>query len=147
MPVEIRTLGPDDISLLESVSLDVFDGAIQPRLAREFLADDRHHIVVAIDSAKVVGFASGIHYLHPDKEAELFANELGVSKTHRRLGIAKRLVGQLLNVARSKGCWGAWVLTHVDNQGARKFYESIGGAEEQTHSVLYELPIGDTLTS
>lgn len=48
----------------------VFDDPIIAKATSAFLADPRHHLVVAIASGTVVGFASAVHYVHPDKEQE-----------------------------------------------------------------------------
>jgi len=71
-----------------NVTAEVFDNPINAEWTREFLADPRHHIAVAIDDGLVVGFASGVHYIHPDKPAELWINEVGVAPAHRRRGSA-----------------------------------------------------------
>ena len=73
MAVQVRVLGPDDESVLKNVALGVFDGPIDPCLTREFLRDPRHHIAVSIDDGVVVGFASAVHYVHPDKMLPLSA--------------------------------------------------------------------------
>src|SRR4051812_40233519 len=46
----------------------------------------------------VVGMASGVHYVHPDRDPELFVNEVGVAETHRGRGVGRRLVAPLLAV-------------------------------------------------
>lgn len=56
---------------------------IDPTWSAEFLRDPRHHIAVAIEDGVVVGIASGVHYLHPDKPPELFVNEVGVAPAFR----------------------------------------------------------------
>lgn len=57
--VTIRVLGADDGSVLENVAPDVFDGPLDPRWSAEFLADQRHHLAVALDATgTVVGLAS-----------------------------------------------------------------------------------------
>jgi hypothetical protein len=45
---------------------------------------DRSETVVARDASVVVGFASGVHYVHPDKSPELWINEVGVARSHCR---------------------------------------------------------------
>ncbi|MGH7024099.1 MAG: GNAT family N-acetyltransferase, partial [Caulobacteraceae bacterium] len=116
--MEIRLLGAGDAAVLTRVAPEVFDNAVDPALAREFLDDPRHHIAVAIDGDTVVGFASGVHYIHPDKPPELFVNEVGVAPTHRRRGLGRRVMGALFAHARALGCATAWVLTDHDNSAA-----------------------------
>lgn len=129
MAIEVRLLGPDDGQALARVAADVFDNPVDPNLAREFLADPRHHVVVAIDDGLVVGFASAVHYVHPDKPAELWINEVGVAPTHRRRGLGRRALTTLLRHGRSLGCVNAWVLTDRDNAPAKAMYAAAGGVE------------------
>lgn len=139
--VSIRSLEADDWRLLEDVAADVFDHPIQAKLAKEFLADPRHHIVVAVDDGTIVGFVSGVHYVHPDKAAELFINEVGVSAAHRREGIGAKLLDAILRKGRALGCREAWVATEPDNRAARALYTSVGGEEDPTPFVLYSFSL------
>lgn len=125
--ITVRRLGEGDGSILSRVDPDVFDHPVQSKLAAEFLADPRHHIVVALDADLVVGMATGVHYVHPDKPAELFINEVGVASGYRRRGIAAALVRALLEHGRGLGCHEAWVLTEPGNAAARQLYGSIDG--------------------
>ena len=87
MSVAIKVLQPGDETVLMNIASDVFDNPINMELTKEFLADPRHHIAVAIDDGLVVGFASGVHYIHPDKLPVLWINEVGLAPTHRRRGL------------------------------------------------------------
>lgn len=109
--LEIRLLGSADAAVLKRIAEGVFDAPVNAARTAEFLNDARLHLVVAIDAGRVVGMASGVHYLHPDKPPELWINEVGVAPTHRRLGIGRALVDALLAHARSLACRTAWVLT------------------------------------
>ena len=139
MTILYRLLGPEDAQFLENVADDVFDHAVEHRLAREFLSDPRHHIVVAIDDGVVIGMVTAVHYVHPDKLPQLFVNELGVAGSHRRRGIARRLMNEMLEHAGSLGCTEAWVGTENENVAARSLYASLSNAEEQF--VLYTLSV------
>jgi aminoglycoside 6'-N-acetyltransferase I len=111
------------------VAEDVFDNPVSPALAAEFLADPRHHLAVALDGETVVGMASALHYIHPDKPADLWINEVGVAPSHHRLGLGRRLVAALLARGRELGCHQAWVLTDEENAAARRLYAAAGGEE------------------
>ena len=125
--VEVRILTAKDIALFDRVADEVFDNPIIPDLASAFLADPRHHIAVGIDEGVIVGFATGIDYIHPDKPAELWVNEVGVAPTHLRRGIGKQIFACLLEHGVSIGCRTAWVVTEVGNAPARALYASAGG--------------------
>jgi aminoglycoside 6'-N-acetyltransferase I len=128
--MEVRLLTNADGAVLRNVAEGVFDYAVDEALAAEFLADPRHHICVAIDEGVVVGFASAVHYIHPDKPMELWINEVGVAPAFQRQGAAKAILRELLSHARSLGCREAWVLTDEDNAPARALYKSAGGFEK-----------------
>ena len=139
MAVEIQVLQSGDEAVLANVAADVFDNPVDPALAREFLADPRHHIAVAVDDGLVVGFASGVHYVHPDKPAELWINEVGIAPSHQGQGLGSAVMRALLQVGRSLGCREAWVLTNVGNTAARALYATVGGtegADDNTDAVL-----------
>ena len=126
----IRLLGPDDASVLERVADEVFDKAIDARWVSEFFADPRHHIAVAIAGDEVVGMATGVHYVHPDKPPELWVNEVGVAPSHQRRGIGRRLLRELFARGREVGCKEAWLGTEPTNLAARRLYAAVGGNDE-----------------
>ena len=137
--ITIRLLGRGDELVLENVADGVFDHPIDPVLAREFLADARHHLVVACAGATVVGMASALHYVHPDKPAELWVNEVGVAPQHRCQGIGTRLLDALFAHARALGCREAWLGTEASNGAARRLYAKARGREDAMVYVTFAL--------
>jgi ribosomal protein S18 acetylase RimI-like enzyme len=134
MAIDIKVLHSGDENILLNVAPEVFDNPIDMELTKEFLEDPRHHIAVAIDDGLVVGFASGVHYIHPDKPPELWINEVGLAPTHRRRGLGKAVLKTLLEVGRAQNCRVAWVLTYRTNVAAMALYSSVGGTEGVDHS-------------
>ncbi|WP_312165284.1 GNAT family N-acetyltransferase [Phenylobacterium sp.] len=139
--MEVRLLSAGDLAILDQVADEVFDERVDPGLWAEFLADPRHHLAVALDGGVVVGFASAVHYVHPDKPPQLWINEVGVAPTHQRRGLARALLDALLALGRRLGCSEAWVLTDEENAAARAAYRSVGG-EETTGVVMVTFPLG-----
>src|SRR5690348_11265901 len=127
MALDVRILGPGDAAVLTRVAEEVFDYAVIPSITAEFLADPRHHLCVAIEDGVVVGMASAVHYVHPDKPTELWINEVAVAPSHHRRGIGKQILTRLLAHARALGAREAWVLTDVDNAAGNALYSSVGG--------------------
>lgn len=136
MEVAVRVLGRDDLRVLDAVAADVFDHPINRRWAAEFLADPRHHLAVAIVDGVVVGMASGVHYVHPDKPPELWVNEVGVAPAFQNRGIGRRLLQALFTRGREVGCSAGWVGTEVSNAAARRLYRAVGGVEDAEPFVL-----------
>ena len=141
MAITTRVLGSDEAHVLDNVAPDVFDHAIDPRWCAEFFADPRHHLAVALDGDLVVGMASGVHYVHPDKPPELWINEVGVAPTHAGQGLGRRIVATLVAHGKSLGCREAWVLTSPTNEAAQRAYRAAGGVANDESSLMFTFRI------
>ena len=130
MAVEIRILQRGDAAVLAHVLPGVFDRGIDVARTEEFLADPRHHLAVAVEDGAVIGFASGVDYIHPDKPRELWINEVGVAPERQGRGLGRAVVRALLDRGRALGCTEAWVLTERGNDRAMRLYAALGGEEE-----------------
>ncbi len=137
----IRVLRYDEAHVLDNVAPDVFDHAIDPRWCAEFFADPRHHLAVAVDDDLVVGMASAVHYVNPDKPPELWINEVGVAESHRGQGVGRRLLATLFEHGASLGCHQAWVLTSPDNAPAVRMYTAAGGVVGDEPTVMFTFPL------
>ena len=138
MGIKIKVLGSADASVLTQVAPGVFDDPINRERAEEFLVDPCHHLAVAVEDGLVVGFVSAVHYLHPDKpRPELWINEVSVAATHRRRGLATRLLHSLFEAARRFDCAEAWVLTDRANTAAMRLYSAAGSTEAPTDHVMF----------
>lgn len=137
--MDIRILGPADDWVFERVLPEVFDNPVDPRWAAEFLADARHHMAVALVEGRVVGMASAVHYVHPDKPPELWVNEVGVAPSYRNQGLGRQLLRALFARGRELGCTEAWLGTGESNAAARRMYAAVGGKEEPMVYVTFKL--------
>ena len=135
--MRIHLLREGEEDLLARLAPGVFDKAVDPALLREFLADPRLHLAIAIDDGLVVGMASAVDYINPDKPRELWINEVGVSEAWRGRGLASRLLGALFEAARARGCWQAWVLTNRSNAAAMRLYASVGGKLDADDTAMF----------
>jgi len=135
--VTLHVVTAENAHLLDRVAPGVFDHEVRPELLSEFLANPMNHIVVAVSGGTVVGMATGISYVHPDKPLQLFVNEVGVADAYRRQGIGRGLVDLLLARGERIGCTEAWVATEVSNAAARALYTSTGGVEDEELAVVY----------
>lgn len=143
MNLDVRLLGEGSAATLARVADGVFDDPLDPAATATFLADPRHHIAVALVDGVVVGFASAVHYVHPDKPApELWINEVAVAAAYRSRGVGTAIVRALLEKARALGCTEAWVLTERDNTSAMRLYAGAGGQEADQDTVLFAFPLG-----
>lgn len=139
--VTVKLLQRADAEAFDNVASDVFDNEVNKAFTREFLDDPRHHIAVALEGSLMVGMASAVHYVHPDKPAQLFVNEVAVSLSHQQRGLGSKLLNLLLSRGRELGCTEAWVATEPENTAARALYEKAGGHEDPTPFVMYTFPL------
>lgn len=137
MTIQIKRLQQGDENVLNNVSADVFDHSVDVELSRSFLTNPSHHIAVALDDGLVVGMATAVHYVHPDKSTELWLNEVGVAQTHHRQGIATKMLESLFEAGRRQGCKQAWVLTDRGNSRAMNFYASFNHVDGPDDCVMY----------
>lgn len=126
--VEVMTPG-DEERVREASHL--FDHEVNESAVRAFLADDRHHLLVAYVEGRPAGFVSAVELLHPDKpKPETFLYELGVDAEFRRMGVATALVSELIRLCRDRGCGEMFVLTDEANEAALATYRKAGGQRE-----------------
>jgi ribosomal protein S18 acetylase RimI-like enzyme len=120
----------------------LFDEPVRDDAVRRFLDDPVHHLLLARDDGRVVGFVSGVETTHPDKGTEMFLYELAVDESARQRGHGRALVEALAALARERGCYAMWVLTDDDNAAALATYTA-GGAEPPTSHVMLTWNFGD----
>jgi ribosomal protein S18 acetylase RimI-like enzyme len=139
MTAKIKHLQAGDEDILERVAEDVFDEAIDPTYLRRYLAEANHHMIVAIKDNEVVGQIRAVLHRHPDKSDELYIDNLGVTPTQQRQGIATKLLDAMLELGKRLGCEDAWLATEGDNRQAKGFYESYGIKPEIMAFYLFNL--------
>ena len=114
-----------DLDAMIEVGDDIFDEEIIKDRAIEFINDKRHHLCLAYLGGNIIGMASAIHYVHPDKEPAMFILEAGVLEEHQNQGIGRTLIKKMVAFGKELGCEEIWVATEQSNLPARKAYKVI----------------------
>lgn len=83
MVAEIIELNDGNSGFLDALAPDVFDHPVDPTQLKNFIGDPRHVMMLAVEDGLVVGMASAVEYFHPDKQPQLWINEVGVSPAYR----------------------------------------------------------------
>jgi ribosomal protein S18 acetylase RimI-like enzyme len=135
MTMTIRTMQPGNGAEIVAVG-HLFDSPPDLATAERFLVTPGHHLLMAYEEDAPAGFVSGVELTHPDKGTEMFLYELAVDEAFRRRGIGTALVAELLDIARSHGCYDMWVLTDHDNDAALATYRTTGTTDESSHVML-----------
>jgi ribosomal protein S18 acetylase RimI-like enzyme len=129
-PIAIGRVGPADVDRVLAAS-SLFDGPARRDATVRFLTEPTHHLLLATEAGRPVGFVTGVETTHPDKGTEMFLYELAVDEATRGRGIGRALVEALATLAVDRGCYGMWVSTEADNEAAIRTYRAAGaGAPE-----------------
>lgn len=133
--LRLTRLGHRD-ALLVLAAGDLFDTPPTEEGARRFLEMPGHHLVLAIEGYRPVGFVSGVEMGHPDKGTEMFVYELAVDPAQQRRGIASALLRELQAIATERGCSALWTVTDTDNEAALATYRSLGARDSSGKTML-----------
>ena len=145
--VTIREAGPGDVDAVMRLVRDSADsqGALDqlcidaPALRAEMFGDrPRVHALVALDGDRPVGVAVyfftfstwvSVHGIHLE--------DLYVDPAWRRQGIGAVLIRALVDVAVAHECRRMQWFVHRHNDGARRFYESVGALAASDWIVMH----------
>jgi aminoglycoside 6'-N-acetyltransferase I len=137
--IEIRRLGEGDAVILDHVADEVFDEPVDHRRVATYLGEPNHLMLVALSGGEVVAQVAAVIHRHPDKPTELYIDEVGVAPAFQRQGLARQMLNEMFAIGKAAGCEEAWVGTELDNEPARRLYESRGATAEPFVMYVYRL--------
>ena len=136
--VRLRGYAPGDLDAM--FALDEICFAPEFRFSRSsmrrFAEARRARVLIADDGGVIAGFC----ILHVEKTARGRAGyvvTLDVAPGYRRLGLARRLVGEGEAELRAEGCEAMLLHVHSGNAGAIRFYEAMGYERGHTVEAFY----------
>ena len=131
MPFIVKRLGAGDEGVLDHVAPEVFDEPVDAARLYAYLRTPGTIMLVALEGEIVVGQCAGVLHRHPDKSTELYIDEVGTASTHRRQGIARAMLTEMLAWGRELGCTEAWLGTELDNAAANALYRGFAPVEDE----------------
>lgn len=127
-PVELELARPADAPTLAEMSRDLVETGLgwsyQAQRIAELITDPETVALVTRDGSRTPGFAI---MRFGDERAHLVL--LAVRPTHRRRGIARRMLSWLLDSAAAAGSASVHVELRADNAPAYAMYEAMSFAE------------------
>ena len=148
MTWKVRRLSENEIHLFDRIAPDVFDEDVKPDRLRRYLQCSVNRMLLALEddgdasgAPLVVGQCAAVIHHHPDKVSELYIDELGTASTHRRRGIGRLLMEEMMAWGEELGCEEGWLGTECDNVPARALYDDLFDPAETF--VLYEFDLPD----
>ena len=139
--IDIDPIRPSDVEALASLmnELEQYHGGepnepLEDQVAQIdaslFCTAPAAYVLMAWDGEKPAGFAS-YSFLWPAAgfTTSLYLKELYVAQAYRRTGLGRQFMDELHRIARHNKCSRVEWTTDAPNDGARRFYESLGFAE------------------
>ena len=94
-----------------------------------FVADSRNIYLLAQVDGHNAGTLHAIHYEHPGGRTHVYIDELDTDRAWRRLGVASRLMAEVLSIAREMGASEAWLGADEANHAAHALYLKLRPSE------------------
>ena len=135
--IELRLARASDAARIARMSRELIEAGLgwswdAPRVGR-LIAERETLSLVAVDRLGLVGFAI-LHF--GDERAHLFL--LAVQPRRQRQGVARRMLGWLLESARAAGIAELSLELRAGNAGARAFYRTLGFSDAGLVSGYYQ---------
>lgn len=141
MAFTVEVVSAANIALFDTIAdPTIFDGRVERERIARFVATPSHGLFVALSDGAIVGQLCAMiqRQLHgPDA---LYVDNLGVSRAHRRMGIARSLWTAACRWAGEEGCEVVWVPTSAGCEEARALYTALGLSEGSAVTFEGNLP-------
>jgi len=134
----IRSIGEQSGSGGELAALAALEGLRESFAHFDIIQSDSHWIILAFADGQPAGLAVLVQVPKLDSRLGfLYVDELHVLEHHRRQGIAKAMLTRCIKLAQELELASVRLLARVDNEPARRLYESMGFQGSET--TFYEL--------
>ena len=143
-PYTYRQLSALDVEQFKQL-LEVFGvafGEVQRHLT--YIPDESHVrsllarpniivLVAELEESVVGGLVAYEHEKFENKAGEIYIYDIAVEKSHRRRGIASRLIEEIRAAGRERGARGIFVQAERGDKAAIKLYELFGKSGQPYH--------------
>jgi len=140
MQIEIRELREADIQALADIEAQTFSMPWSARSFRTLLENPYCFYFVALVDGLIVG---GAGYTELCGEANI--DNVVVDERYRGMGIAQRMLGELIRRGEEKGVQAFTLEVRAGNAAAIHVYEKLGFASEGIRPGFYEKPAEDAV--
>ena len=118
--MKLQTMTLEDLNNISN-NLNNFDNFWTVAIFKDELLNSNAHYIIAIDNDQIVGFGGVSIVLD-----ESTLNNIAVRVDKRNLGIASKILGELINLSKKLKCSFITLEVDVNNFPAIKLYEKFG---------------------
>ena len=136
----LKLFSPDEHKPLPEVAAQIVNQKIANQQIIDPLSQAPRTALVVEQSGNVVGFIVGRQVEH-----EWEIENIAVTGSARRCGLGSRLVGELLDLVRSRGGKSVFLEVRESNRAARSLYEKWAFLEVGRRRMYYQNPAEDAL--
>jgi ribosomal protein S18 acetylase RimI-like enzyme len=139
MKLNISRLNPNDADRAYTSCSHFWDMSAADNNLKDYLADKNCILLVAEVDGEPSGQIIG-HILKrwDSKKPMLFLYSIDVVESHRRKGIARKLIEEFLRIGRESGCGKSFVFTNESNIPAMETYKALSGSRTNQDDVMFE---------
>ena len=140
--MEIRRLTISDLGSAAALLGRFKKRVAEPESLKKYLNSDETYLIGAFDESDPVGIA--IAYLLPRGDTArpmMYLHDIEVARSHRRKGIARRMIQLLLEECRRHKAYKMFVITAWSNQAAVRLYEATSGRRLPDSDSVFEYQI------
>ena len=138
--MEIVKAGISHIEKIAELEKEIFSDPWSEDAIRSLLLSEFAYAFVALREGEVVGYFLGSCIV---PEGEIF--RIATSPSHRRRGIAYRLLSEVLKRGREDGLEFFFLEVRSENEGARCLYRTLGFVEDGVRHNYYRNPNDDAI--
>ena len=151
--MEVRRLQSDDYELLASairtlIPEDERDGGVASDVhLRRALENPACYFIVCLVDSTPVGYLSAYGFPAVDADCiQVYLYDIVVAESHRRRGIASRMIEELKRYCEEDEADHIWVGTALENEPAHRTFERTGAQKVGETYIEYIYPLGGDRT-
>lgn len=134
----IKRLMKNDIDLLKNSIVE--KGTVIKSISNveKFLSNENNYLIAYIENAKILGYVLAYTLQRYDGRGEmLYLHEIDVVETHRKQGIATKLMNEIKELKDKNGFDKIFLVTNKSNEAAVSLYESTGGVASSDDDIIF----------
>lgn len=134
----IKRLMINDIDLLKNSIVEKGTVIKSVSNIEKFLSNENNYLIAYIENDEILGFVLAYTLQRYDGRGEmLYLHEIDVVESHRKQGIATKLMNEIKELKDKNGFDKIFLVTNKSNDAAVSLYESTGGITSSDDDIIF----------